>query len=291
MSGGRLGMSEITSGTNGGDAGANGACRKLALGMAAVFLLVLTLITIGNAESMISDFAAAGVHETIAHIWIWQTTSVFAWLCVTVSIWWGVARIRPPRFGWPAVAVLFVIGLPIASGLHIALMIAFRSLVYAVQGDSYQFQGGIANPYLYEFRKDIPTYLQFVALAALCQWLLARVGAQVPQPELEKGRYLAVGDGAVTHQVPIDDIVQVTAAGNYVEIEIGGRALLHRATLATMESELGGRFVRIHRSRLVNRDAIRRIETNQSGDFEVVLSDGTTAKGSRRYRADLEQRL
>jgi len=49
--------------------------------------------------------------------------------------------------------------------------------------------------------------------------------------------------------------------------------------------------VRIHRSRLVNRDAIRRIETNQSGDFEVLLSDGTIAKGSRRYRADLEQRL
>jgi len=72
-----------------------------------------------------------------------------------------------------------------------------------------------------------------------------------------------------------------------VEIEIGGRTLLYRATLATMESELGGRFVRIHRSRLVNRDAIRRIETNQSGDFEVLLSDGTTAKGSRRYRGGL----
>jgi DNA-binding LytR/AlgR family response regulator len=291
MSGGRAGMSEITSGTNGGDAGANGACRKLALGMVAVFLLVLALITVGNAESMISDFAAAGVHETVAHIWIWQTTSVFAWLCVTVPIWWGVARIRPPRFNWPAVAILFVIGLPVASACHIGLMIAFRSLAYAAEGARYQFQGDIANPYLYEFRKDIPTYLQFVALAALCQWLLARVGTQAPQPALEKGRYLAVGDGAVTHQVPIDDIVQVAAAGNYVEIELDGRTLLHRATLATMESELGGRFVRIHRSRLVNRDAIRRIETNQSGDFEIMLSDGTTARGSRRYRADLEQCL
>ncbi|HMI18681.1 MAG TPA: LytTR family DNA-binding domain-containing protein [Sphingomonas sp.] len=284
-------MSEITSGTNGSDTGANGACRKLALGMAAVFLLVLALITIGNAESMISDFAAAGVHETLAHIWIWQISSVLAWLCVTVLVWWGVARIRPPRFTWPMVAILFVIGLPVASGCHIGLMIAFRSLVYAAEGERYHFMGDIANPYLYEFRKDVPTYLQFVTLAGLCQWLLARVGTQTPQPELEKGRYLAVGDGAVTHQVPIDDIVQVTAAGNYVEIELDGRALLHRATLATMESELGGRFVRIHRSRLINRDAIRRIETNQSGDFEVVLSDGSTAKGSRRYRADLEQRL
>jgi len=280
-------MSETGSGTNGCDTGASGTRRKLALAMGAVFLLVLALITVGNAESMISDFAAAGVHETLAHIWIWQVTSILAWLCVCVMIWWGVAYIRPPRFNWPVVAILFAIGLPIASAFHIGLMIAFRSLAYAVEGARYQFAGGIANPFLYEFRKDVPTYLQFVALAGLCQWLLARVGLQVPQPELEKGRYLAVGDGAVTHQVPIDDIVQVAAAGNYVEIEIGGRTLLYRATLATMESELGGRFVRIHRSRLVNRDAIRRIETNQSGDFEVLLSDGTTAKGSRRYRGGL----
>ncbi|HWI86660.1 MAG TPA: LytTR family DNA-binding domain-containing protein [Sphingomonas sp.] len=280
-------MSEIVAGTNGGDTGANGACRKLALAMAAVFLLVLALITVGNAESMISDFDAAGVHETLVHIWTWQVTSVLAWLCVTVPIWWGVAHARPPRFVWPIVAILFVAGLPVASGLHIALMIAFRSLVYAFQGESYQFQGGIANPYLYEFRKDVPTYLQFVTLAALCQWLLARVGAKEPPAELPQDRFLSVSDGAVTHQVPIDDIVQIAAAGNYVEIEAAGRTLLNRATLATMEGELGHRFVRIHRSRLVNRDAIRRIETNQSGDFEVVLADGRSLKGSRRYRQGL----
>ena len=281
-------MSEITSGTNGCDTGTGGARRKLALGMAAVFLLVLALITIGNAESMISDFAAAGVHETVAHIWIWQVTSILAWLCVCVLIWRGVARIRPPRFSWTIVAILFVLGLPIASGFHIGLMIAFRNLAYAVEGGRYHFQGGIADPYLYEFRKDIPTYLQFVTLAALCQWLLARVGIQASQPDLPKGRYLAVGDGAVTHQVPIDDILLVTAAGNYVEIELGGRTLLHRATLAATEEELGGRFARIHRSRLVNRDAIRRIETNQSGDFELVLADGRSVKGSRRYRGEVE---
>jgi len=128
-----------------------------------------------------------------------------------------------------------------------------------------------------------------VALAALCQWLLARVGTPSPAPVEEGGRFVAVSDGAVTHQVPIDDIVQLTAAGNYVEIEIAGRTLLNRATLATMESALGDRFVRIHRSRLVNRTAIRRIETNQSGDFEVVLADGRGVKGSRRYRAGLER--
>ena len=290
MFGGTMGMSETVAGTDGCETGLSGTRRRLAFAMGAVFLLVLALITVGNAESMISDFDAAGVRETAAHIWIWQATSVLAWLCVAVMIWIAVARIRPPRLAWPLVAVLFLAGIPLASGIHIALMIAFRKLAYVLEGARYHFQGGIANPYLYEFRKDIPTYLQFVALAALCQWLLARVGntsAAAPPRE----RYLAVSDGAVTHQVPIDDIVQLSAAGNYVEIEVGGRTLLNRATLATMESELGARFIRIHRSRLVNRDAIRRIETNQSGDFTILLADGRNVKGSRRYRAGVEERL
>jgi DNA-binding LytR/AlgR family response regulator len=286
-SGGSAGMSETVAGTNGGNMGTNGARRKLALVMGAIFLLVLAMITIGNAESMVSDFAAAGVHESVAHIWVWEVTSVAAWLCVAVLIWWGVARIRPPRFSWPAVTILLLVGLPIASGIHIGLMIALRGLAYAIEGTRYRFEGAIASPYLYEFRKDIATYLQFVALATLCQWLLARVGEPSNERELAKGRFLAVGDGAVTHQVPVDDILLVTAAGNYVEIELGKRTLLHRATLATMETELGGRFARIHRSRLVNRDAIRRVETNQSGDFELVLADGRSVKGSRRYRAGL----
>jgi hypothetical protein len=291
MSGGAAGSNANVTGMSGSGAGTSGARRKLAFTMAAIFLAVLALITIGNAESMVSDFAAAGVPETKAHIWIWEITSIVAWLCATPLIWGGVARIRPPRFGWPAIVAALIVGLPIASGVHIGLMILFRKLAYLFLGQPYHFEGAIASPYIYEFRKDVPTYLQFVVLAGLCQWLLCRIGTAQPAPVEEGARFVAVSDGAVTHQVPIDDIVQIVAAGNYVEIERAGRGLLHRATLAAMEAELGQSFVRIHRSRLVNRDAIRRIETNQSGDFEVVLADGRSVKGSRRYRAEVEQRL
>jgi len=290
MFGGKAGMKTDAAGTSGGNMGMSGVRRRLAFIMLGLFAAVLTLITIGNAESMISDFDAAAVHETTGHIWIWEVSSVLAWICAMPVIWWGTARIRPPRFGWPVTAALFVAGLPIASGIHIGLMILFRKLAYWPEGLSYHFEGGIAWPYLYEFRKDAATYLQLVVLAVLCQWLLARVGTGA-KAFGEADRFLAVGDGAVTHQVPIADIVQINAAGNYVEIDAGGRTLLHRTTLAAIEGELGDRFVRIHRGRLVNRDAIRRVENNQSGDFEVELSDGSKAKGSRRYRADLEQRL
>lgn len=284
-------MGEIRAGTSGGDMGASGVQRRLALAMTGGFALILTFVTIANAESLISDFRAAGIRETEAHVWMWELTSIAAWLSLTPAIWWAVRHIRPPGWSWPTIAALFVAGLFVASAWHIGVMIALRTLFYALEGIRYRFEGGIANPYVYEFRKDVGTYLQFTTLAILCQWLLARVGTAPIIVASSEDRYLAVSDGAVTHQVPIDDVIQLTAAGNYVEIEIAGRTLLNRATLATMENELGSRFVRIHRSRLVNRDVIRRVETNQSGDFTLVLADGRSVKGSRRYRAGLEQRL
>jgi DNA-binding LytR/AlgR family response regulator len=88
--------------------------------------------------------------------------------------------------------------------------------------------------------------------------------------------------------VPVGEIDQVVAAGNYVEIGWGPRTLLHRATLATVEAELGDAFVRIHRSRIVRRAAIRRVETDRSGDFTIDLANGVSVRGSRRYRAALQ---
>ena len=80
----------------------------------------------------------------------------------------------------------------------------------------------------------------------------------------------------------------VRAAGNYVELRWEGRTLLHRSTLAALADQLGAGFVRIHRGRLVRRDAIRSVETDKSGDFTVTLASGATLRDSRRYRSSLQ---
>ena len=81
--------------------------------------------------------------------------------------------------------------------------------------------------------------------------------------------------------VPATRIEWVRAAGNYVELKIGDRVILHRTTLSAAERELGERgFVRIHRSILVRRDHIARIRGE-----DVVLRDGTHFKVGKRYRS------
>jgi DNA-binding LytR/AlgR family response regulator len=88
--------------------------------------------------------------------------------------------------------------------------------------------------------------------------------------------------------VPLADVQWVEAAGNYVELHRGGAPVLHRASLSEMERRLSAAgFVRIHRSRLVRRDAIAAVESKPAGDFVVRLRDGPELAGSRRYRRPL----
>ena len=75
----------------------------------------------------------------------------------------------------------------------------------------------------------------------------------------------------------------VSAAGNYVELRSGGRAVLHRAPISHVQAELERfGFVRIHRSILVRRERIARVRPN-----DVILHDGTCLKTGKRYRSSL----
>src|SRR3546814_6291516 len=70
----------------------NGAQRRLAALLGAGFLVILAVIMVANATSMASDFAAAGVPVTTAHVWLWEVSSIIAWLTLLLPIWLPVAR-------------------------------------------------------------------------------------------------------------------------------------------------------------------------------------------------------
>ena len=99
---------------------------------------------------------------------------------------------------------------------------------------------------------------------------------------------LTGGDSTVF--LPIDDIDWVEAADYYVEIHAGERSFLMRETMQRLQAQLDERFVRIHRSRLVNRDRIRSLRTESRGEMVVVTTSGVSLKVARSCRAKLETR-
>jgi two-component system LytT family response regulator len=89
-----------------------------------------------------------------------------------------------------------------------------------------------------------------------------------------------------------EDIDWIGAAGVYVELHVGRKVYLHRESITQMETRLAAaRFVRIHRSTLVNLDRIRELAPSTHGEFHVLLSDGTALKLSRGYRHRLEEQF
>ena len=78
------------------------------------------------------------------------------------------------------------------------------------------------------------------------------------------------------------------AAGNYVRVHAEGRSWLIRATLAAVTASLDpARFVRIHRSTIVNVDRVREVQPWVGGDYVAILNDGRQLRVSRTHREAL----
>jgi two-component system LytT family response regulator len=128
------------------------------------------------------------------------------------------------------------------------------------------------------------------AAATLQRQLAALLGP--PPPERPTFHRLAVrNNGQVLFLAP-EEIEWIEAAGNYVRLNADGESHLLRETMSGVESKLpGDRFLRIHRSAIVNLEAVRELRPSPHGDFVVVLRNGKTLPLSRGCRDRLEEAL
>ena len=88
------------------------------------------------------------------------------------------------------------------------------------------------------------------------------------------------------------DVDWIEAADNYVKLHVGKAEYLLRHTLAALEKELHGeRFVRVHRSSMVQIDRIAELIPESHGDFTLRLRGGGEVTLSRTFRERVERAL
>jgi two-component system LytT family response regulator len=123
-------------------------------------------------------------------------------------------------------------------------------------------------------------------LDALMQFLQGAGRTEYPQ-------LLAVKMGDQYRFVEVGDIDWIEADGNYIRLHIGKTERLVHKTLTEMEDRLldPQRFVRIHRSTIVNLSRIAHVEPLFHGELSVALKDGTRLVCSRRFRPRLQERV
>jgi two-component system LytT family response regulator len=123
--------------------------------------------------------------------------------------------------------------------------------------------------------------------AAVRDYVEADAGRATAQ--LERINVRSVGR---IEQIRVDDILWVESAGNYVELHLAGRTVLHRITLNRLEALLApGAFLRVHRSAIVRRSQIARLETVGDGSYRLTLRCGATVAVSERYLGALKSAM
>lgn len=103
---------------------------------------------------------------------------------------------------------------------------------------------------------------------------------------------LSLAEAGKIHRIPVDDILAISGAGDYVEImRKSGKVQLISATLTELESQLPSFFIRVHRSHIVNTNYIVNLERETSGTGKLYLQGDKTLPVSRRIMPAIRKAL
>jgi len=228
-------------------------------------------------------------------VWEWSSNLVLLALVPAVI---AFERRLPLQFGllrrnvpWHLLAAV------VFSVLHVLAMVGLRKLAYAALGGSYDF-GSWPRELIYEFLKDSQSYTGILVTVLVYRLLLLRLQGEArlldapdegpPVEPVERPERFLVRKLGKEFLVAANDIEWLQASANYVNLRVRGRDYPLRTTMAALEPRLdGGRFIRVHRSYMVNLDCVTEIEPLESGDARLLMRDGSRIPCSRRYRAAL----
>jgi len=90
----------------------------------------------------------------------------------------------------------------------------------------------------------------------------------------------------------VEEIDWIEAAGNYLRLHVGKESHLLRETMSAIESKLEPKkFLRIHRSTIVNIDRIKELSPLFKGEHVLTMQDGAHLTSSRSYRKQIHKLL
>jgi two-component system, LytTR family, response regulator len=108
--------------------------------------------------------------------------------------------------------------------------------------------------------------------------------ARAPENPASAARIPVRGEGTV-ELIRAADVLWVEADRDHLRLHLSGGPRVIRETLTELAAKLEPHgFVRVHRSALVNRALVRRVDSIAKGDYYLVLSDGTRVRTGRSYR-------
>src|SRR5690606_32611766 len=232
----------------------------------------LTVMCLGATSNTITggmDLRRAGLPHHPAEPAIWEWSSHLVLLALVPALVWFSRRFPFHLDTWRRVLPWHLAGTVVFSLVHVLGMVALRKAAYALAGEHYDF-GNWPRQLLYEYIKDFRSYIGMVFMIelyrfALRRWqgeasLLASPDTGAPVEPVDRPERFLVRKLGREFLVASADIEALQAAGNYVNLRVRGREYPLRSTIAAIEERLDpARFLRVHRSHIVNLDHVASI--------------------------------
>lgn len=172
------------------------------------------------------------------------------------------------------IQILFLdIEMPELMGLHLAKLIQGKCEIvittaypqYAMEGYEHDVADYLLKPFGFE---------RFLAAINKCK---KRIGS-TPNEVAEATNHFFIKTGNRLLKIFYNDVLYLEGMRDYVGIHTSSEKLLTLQTLSSFEEQLPGRFVRIHRSFIVNIDKVSFIEHTRIGIGTLVLPIGEKYK-------------
>ncbi len=218
------------------------------------------------------------------------------WIPLSLAIIWGSRR-YPPATLHPKFKVV-----PARAAAHGFVSLAISFVFNAVFFGILLILGAVPDGQYTQLFTE--TALRLIHINAGVYWVIVAVadvpGVLATQAEALKraetqfafDETLTIRSGAQSILVRVADIRWIEGAGDYVRLHLGIAKHLHSERLKRLESRLDpDRFVRVHRSAIVNVAAVRKLRHLGHGDYEAILDGGSSVRVSRTRRSQLTEVL
>lgn len=258
-----------------------GSARRLRFIVAVWTVAAVVLLLQGVVEQAV-DRGAVSLERLLR----WRLYPVALWAAVSPVVL-AVGRRWPVSSGrWP-------VDLIFHCGLFSAWMLASNALLRVpdlVAGAGVAAVGSEALAAAVEYAP--PGALVWMGLIALARRALRADWKDREQPKDDGDREdpVSLRVGYRTYLVPRQSIRWVEADGDYLLVHTAERTHRIRGPMKDFRQELGEeRFLRIHRSTLVNVDFVREVQPYFHGDYVAILRDGTELRVPRSRREAIER--
>jgi two-component system LytT family response regulator len=192
--------------------------------------------------------------------------------------------------------VFLDIEMPVMSGLQVVERLSHRPVVvfttayshYAVTAFELAALDYLVKPFgVDRFRAAVERAVQAVERRSHAPELVERVRESLGGDAALSRLFVREGDQILP--VPLDEIGHLEADGDYVIVHHGEHEFLIRVSLKDLQARLGERFVRVHRSHLVNLDHVEAFEDFDQSRLVAVLKGGGRVVASRARSRELRR--